>query len=359
MKQNRMARVLEGMAQMGLDQLLVPSTDSVYYLTGLWIDPGERLMALCLNQQGDATLYVNRMFAANAVEGMRLIEFDDGDDSLKILAGGLNAGTLGVDKFWPSQFSIGLNKLRRDITLEVGSKPVDDARMCKDAQELDALRRSSRINDAAVGALRTSLVAGDTELGVGRRFVEIGTGLGAQGSSFRPLVCFGANAAGPHHNPGNAVIAPGDAVILDLGLNVDHAMSDMTRTVFFGSATDEQKKVYDVVLRANAAGKAAVRPGIALRDIDRAARSVIEEAGYGAYFLHRTGHGIGLAVHEPPDVSTSSEAVAQPGMVFSIEPGIYLSGRFGVRIEDLVAVTEDGCEVLNHLDREPLIIGKA
>lgn len=136
-----------------------------------------------------------------------------------------------------------------------------------------------------------------------------------------------------------------------MGLNLNHAMSDMTRTVFFSQASDEQKRVYDLVCTANQAARKAVRPGVPLSEVDRAARSVIEQAGYGAQFIHRTGHGIGLSVHEPPDVSAVNPLVCQPGMVFSIEPGVYLPGRFGVRVEDLVAVTEDGCETLNALDR--------
>ncbi len=145
-------------------------------------------------------------------------------------------------------------------------------------------------------------------------------------------------------------------MILDVGLNLDHALSDMTRTVFFGSATDEQKAVYEIVREANAAGKAKVAPGVPLSEIDRAARSVIERAGYGEHFLHRTGHGLGLEVHEPPDVSAASPYVAQPGMVFSVEPGVYLPGKFGVRVEDLVLVTGDGCECLNELDRDFLVV---
>ena len=120
--------------------------------------------------------------------------------------------------------------------------------------------------------------------------------------------------------------------------------------MFFGAPTDEMKRVYELVRRANLAGKAAVKPGARLCDVDHAARQVIEEAGYGEYFIHRTGHGIGLEVHEPPDVSAVCERVLEPGMIFSIEPGIYLSGKFGVRIEDLVTVTQDGCEVLNQLE---------
>ena len=148
------------------------------------------------------------------------------------------------------------------------------------------------------------------------------------------------------------MLKEGDAVILDVGLTWQSYCSDMTRTVFLGKATDEQKRVYDLVRAANAAGRAAVRPGVAMRDIDWAARKVIEDAGYGPYFIHRTGHGIGLEVHEYPDVSASSDAVAKPGMIFSVEPGIYLPGKFGVRVEDLVAVTEDGCETLNKTSRE-------
>ena len=141
-----------------------------------------------------------------------------------------------------------------------------------------------------------------------------------------------------------------------MGLAWQSYASDMTRSVFFGEASDEQKRVYDLVCAANAAGRAAVRPGVPLKEFDRAARKVIEDAGYGKYFIHRTGHGIGLQVHEPPDVSSVSETIARPGMVFSIEPGVYLPGRFGVRVEDLVTVTEDGGETLNALPRDFTIV---
>lgn len=356
MKVSRLNRVLANMEKEGLCQILVTSTESIYYLTGLWIAPGERMLALRVAPDG-CRLYVNRMFALGEQAGdLPLAEFDDGDDPIALLAEGVSAGKLGVDKAWPSQFSIRLMEQRPDVRLAVGSAPVDRARMLKDEEELRAMRAASRLNDEVVGYLPATLRAGDTELAVGRRYEARAEERGAQGPSFAPLVCFGKNCAEPHHETGPAVLKPGDAVILDLGLTLQHACSDMTRTVFFLSATDEQKRVYDIVRAANRAGKDATRPGARLSDIDRAARRVIEEAGYGRYFLHRTGHGIGLQVHEPPDVSVSSDAVARPGMTFSIEPGIYLADRFGVRVEDLVAVTEDGCEVLNHLDRELRVI---
>lgn len=356
MKQERMERVRRGMEALGLDQILVTQPESVYYLTGLFVNPGERMLALLIGKDGCA-LFVNRMFALSPLAGdLPLCEFDDTDDPVALLADHLSPGKLGVDKDWPSRFTIGLMNARRDLQPVVGSRPVDEARMLKDAEELEAMRLSSRMNDKVTNMLMHSLREGERETDVGRRYTDFAVAEGAAGFSFTPLICFGAGCAEPHHATGSDCLKKGDAVILDVGLQKDHYMSDMTRTVFFGSVTDEQKKVYEIVKRANAAGKAAVKPGVLLSDIDRAARKVIEDAGYGPYFLHRTGHGIGLSVHEPPDVSATNPVVARPGMTFSIEPGIYLAGKFGVRVEDLVAVTQDGCEVLNALDRELTVI---
>ncbi len=357
MNKGRIERVIGNMGELGVSQLLVSSLESVYYLTGLWVPQGERLLALKIDADGRLQLFVNRMFALFGKQGgAELIEFDDVDDSVSVLASQLKPGKIGVEKTWPSQFLIRLLMARPDVLPVLGSPAIDRARMCKDAQEIQALRKSSRLNDEATQAVRASLRLGDTESLVARRYADQAVALGGDGNSFTPLVCFGANTAEPHHHTDGTPLRSGDAVILDVGLDLGHAMSDMTRTVFFGSVTDEQKKVYDTVLRANLAAKAAIRPGVPLRDIDRAARGLIEDAGFGPYFLHRTGHGIGIEVHEPPDVSSVTDAVAQPGMVFSIEPGIYLPGRFGVRIEDLVLVTEDGAEVLNELDRELMVV---
>ena len=174
--------------------------------------------------------------------------------------------------------------------------------------------------------------------------------------AFDPLICFGENGAFPHHETGDSKLKPGDSVIIDTGHRWGMYCSDMTRTVFFKSCTDEQRNVYDIVNKANRAGESIARPGIALRDVDAAARNVIIGAGYGEFFTHRTGHGIGIDVHEPPDVAATNSQLAEVGMVFSVEPGIYLPGKFGVRIEDLVAMTEDGCEVLNHHTHDLIIV---
>jgi len=356
MNHSRISRVIENMNACGLEQILVTGTPSVYYLTGNWVNPGERMLALYLNANGDTTLYANRLFALNGNTDCKLVEFDDTEDPIAMLASQVKPGMIGIDKVWPSQFTIRLMQAMPGITPVLGSAPVDDARMCKDAEEVDLMRKSSRMNDEAIQMTMKNICEGMTELELQDAYIKNAKAVGSDGGSFHPITCFGANCAEPHHDNDDTRLKRGDAVILDVGLMYKRYCSDMTRTVFFGSADDEQKKVYDIVRRANEAGRAAVRPGVPMCEFDRAARKVIEDAGYGKYFIHRTGHGIGLEVHEHPDNSATSQIIAKPGMCFSVEPGVYLPGKFGVRIEDLVVVTEDGVETLNALDHDLRII---
>ena len=353
---DRIRRVIGHMAENGLGQILVSAPASLEYLAGVRVAPGERLCALLLRDDGEATLYANRLFALEQGEGYRLVEYDDTEDPIACLASGVRAGKLGVDKVWPSGFAVRLMEARPDVRLALGSAPVDRARMQKDAQEIEKMRLSSLANDRVLEKTLRALVRGETEEDVGARYLANARAEGASGCSFEPLICFGPNAAEPHHETGLARLQTGDAAILDVGLLLNGYCSDMTRTCFIGSMSDEQKKIYDLVREANAAGRAEAAPGVPLSEIDRAARDVIAKAGYGEYFLHRTGHGIGLEVHEPPDVSATSEQIALPGMCFSVEPGIYLKGKIGVRVEDLVAITEDGAVTLNEMTREPIII---
>jgi len=179
--------------------------------------------------------------------------------------------------------------------------------------------------------------------------------LGSERVSFT-LIAFGGNAARPHHAVGERRLMRGDCVLADIGASLGGYQSDITRMAFFGEPPSEFRKVYRVVLEANEAGRAAAGPGFPLGDIDRAARTFIEKAGYGERFIHRTGHGIGLDVHEAPWVTAGNEMPAEEGMVFSVEPGVYLPGRFGVRVEDIVAITESGASVLTGFPRELAII---
>ena len=355
MNQSRINRIVENMQKENLSQILVTNPPSIYYLTGRWIVPGERMVALLIRSDGTATLFANRLFALQGNISTPLVEYDDIEDSVEILASALAPGRIGIDKFWPSQFTIRLMAARSDVTPVLGSKPVDEARMLKDAEELDLLRIASRKNDEVLAKTIAGIRPGMTENDVANLYRANAKACGT-GESFDSLICFGPNCAEPHHATDDTPLQPGDAIICDVGVLWQSYCADMTRTVFFGSATDEQKRVYEIVAKANAAGRAAVRPGVPMKEFDLAARKVIEDAGYGKYFIHRTGHGIGLEVHEHPDNSATSEVIARPGMVFSVEPGVYLPGKFGVRVEDLVAVTEDGVETLNDLTRDFRVI---
>ena len=272
-------RVVELMKRDGLPCILVSATESVYYLTGRWISPGERMLALTITDRGDVRLFANRLFMQQAAPDLPLTEYDDTEDCVSVLADALpeHIGALGIDKRWPSHFLIRLMEKRPDIQMKLGSAPVDDARMCKDADELSAMRESSRLNDEVLKKLMSTVRAGETERQLAERYVEIARSMGAAGYSFQPLVCFGANCAEPHHDSDDTPLKEGDSIIFDVGLDLNHAMSDMTRTMFFGEATDEMKRVYELVRRANLAGKAAVKPGARLCDVDNAARRVIED----------------------------------------------------------------------------------
>ena len=351
MNTRRIARVLEGMRAHGLSQILVTSPANVFYLTGVWCEPFERMLALHVREDGTMRLYANKMFALNGLTDVPMVEYEDTDDCIAVLAPDMAPGRLGIDKTWHSHFTIRLMNQRPDVIPALGSAPLDEARIIKDEEELELMRVSSRKNVEDCARLAAALHEGVTEKAMQSLYNEIALELGASGPSFTPLICFGANGAEPHHDSDMTRLSPGDTVIMDVGLIWKHYCSDMTRTVQFGPVSDEQKRVHDIVTRANRAGIAMCRPGVRMKDIDRAARAVIEDAGYGPFFTHRTGHGIGLDEHEFPDVSSVSEVVARPGMIFSVEPGIYLPGKFGVRVEDLVAITEDGCEVLTGEER--------
>ena len=350
MNTSRIEKVIQNMHARGLKQLIVTSPANVFYLTGVWCEPFERMLALHVKDDGTLKLYANRMFALNGLTDVPMVEYEDTDDCISILAPDIMPGKVGIDKTWHSHFTIRLMEARPDIVPALGSAPLDEARLCKDAEELELMRVSSQKNVEVCARIAAALQEGVTEKDIQALYNKIALELGASGPSFTPLICFGPNGAEPHHDSDQTRLRQGDTVIMDVGLIWKYYCSDMTRTVQFGEVSDEQKRVHDLVTRANRAGIAACRPGVKMKDIDRAARKVIEDAGYGPYFNHRTGHGIGLDEHEFPDVSAVSEVEAKPGMIFSVEPGIYLPGKFGVRVEDLVAITEDGCEVLTGSD---------
>lgn len=351
----RAARVMAASAERGLSQLLVTDPLSIYYLTGVTTEPGERFFGLLMADGAEPVLFVNELFPLEHPEGCRFVSFTDADDVPALLARYIDAErVLGVDKNMPARFLVPLMESGAVAQVALGSFAVDGARAIKDAREQELMRRASAINDACMAEFAALVREGVTEREVADQLLGIYRAHGAEDHSFPPIVSFGANAANPHHTPDDTRLEEGDVVLFDVGCRLPEGYcSDMTRTFFWGKPSEESVRIYDIVRAANEAAEALIRPGVRFCDIDAAARRVIADAGYGPCFTHRLGHQIGLDEHEPGDVSATHDEPVQPGMIFSIEPGIYLAGNTGVRIEDLVLVTEDGCEVLNRFSHEP------
>ena len=354
---NRLNRVIEGMKEQNLKQMLVSSAASIFYLTGKWIDCGERMIALYINVDGTTKMFINELFPINEDLGVELKWHSDVDNPVDDILSVVDKNeALGVDKNWPCHFLISLMEKSAAKSYVNGSPILDRVRMIKDENEKNLMRKASKLNDQAIDKVIKFLSMDKSEKTVASEVGNIFADMGTQGNSFPPIIGYGPNGADPHHECDGSLPKSGDTVIIDMGCRNEYYCSDMTRTVFLGEPTEEGKKVYNLVLEANKAGIAAVKPGARFCDVDKAARDVIEKAGYGKYFTHRTGHSIGIEVHDFGDVSSANTEVLRPGMIFSVEPGIYLSGNLGVRIEDLVMVTEDGCEVLNAYPKDMIII---
>ena len=359
----RATRVMDNLERMGMRQVLIADPMSIWYLTGYWNVPYERFYGLYLARSAktgdiEATMFCNRLFPDATSTGARVVTFDDTESPIPLVAAVTRHDEpLGVDKVLAARWLLPLMEARVASEFRLGSPAVDGTRSIKDAHELDLMRAASTTNDQAMAWLRSQLHEGVTEHEIASGLLAEYRRLGAQDHSFTPIVSFGANAADPHHEPDGTRLHVGDVVLFDVGCKRDSYCSDMTRTFFFGAQPDERdREVYETVRRANEAAEAIVKPGVTFAEIDLTARRIIEDAGYGEYFTHRLGHQIGLEEHEPGDVSSTHDEPVRPGQCFSIEPGIYLPGEMGVRIEDLVIVTEDGCEVMNAYPKQLTVI---
>lgn len=241
--------------------------------------------------------------------------------------------------------------------LEPMGRLLSSLREVKTPREVDCCVAAQRIAERALAEVLNDIRAGVTEKHLAARLTYYMLDYGGEAMSFEPIVVSGAKSSMPHGVPSDKPLEAGDFVTMDFGCTVEGYCSDMTRTVAVGYATDEMRRVYDVVLEAQRAGIAAARPGVSGREVDRAARAVIEQAGYGACFGHSFGHGIGLDIHETPVAAPNNTALLAAGNIISAEPGIYLPGKFGVRIEDMLCITPDGCRNLTNAPKELVICG--
>jgi Xaa-Pro aminopeptidase/diacylglycerol kinase family enzyme len=358
--ETRRERLAAELAEDRLAAVVVAPSPDLVYLTGYGPMPLERLTALVIRPDGAAVLVVpalERQLALDSAAGQTLetnqvVGWRDGDDPYDLVASILpREGRVAIgDRIWASHV-LALQRTAPALAFEPASRIIGRLRAVKDPDELGALRRAGRGADEAFRQICGTRFLGRREEEIAEDLAALLLEHGHSRADFT-IVASGPNAASPHHEPSGRTIYPKDVVVMDFGGEVGGYFSDTTRTVVVGEAPAGFEEVYRLVQEAQDAAVRTVRPGVTAQEVDRAARRIIDTAGYGERFFHRTGHGIGLEVHEPPYIIEGNETVLTPGMTFSVEPGVYLEGRFGVRIEDIVAVTADGVERLNRSSRE-------
>ena len=356
-RKERILLLAEELIKRDIDALYIGPSADLEYIGGFSSLPDERMRGLMVAKDGSCFALTPLLYREEMMNAFGDVPFysqwDDhegfaaafkhGCEKLGIAGGKIafNDGVRAVD-----MLAVADAACLRPVS---GQDMLAGMRSRKDDEELFNLRRASEIIDAVVERLYSFIRPGMKEREVIRAVPEFIEELGGEGESFSPIVASGPNASMPHYCGGDRVIREHEPVIVDIGCRYRSYCSDTTRTFFIGEPTAEMRDIYEIVRLAQAAGEAAVLPGATGEDVDRAARKVISDSGFGKYFFNRVGHGVGVAVHESPYIIEGNKAVLEPGNVFSIEPGIYIAGRFGIRIENLVAVKPDGtAETLNH-----------
>ncbi len=360
----RRERLAAEAAEERLEAVIVTPSPDLVYLTGYGPMLLERATLLVIRPDGDALLVVpelERPLALASPLGQTMssdyiIGWRDGEDPYGMVSRTLpQQGRIAVgDRMWASHV-LALQRAAPGLAFEPASPIIGRLRAVKDPDELAALRRAGRGADETFRQICGARFLGRREEEVAADLADLLLQHGHSRADFT-IVASGPNAASPHHEPGGRTILPRDVVVMDFGGELGGYFSDTTRTVVVGEPPEGFPEVYRLVQEAQDAAVQAVRPGVVAQDVDRAARRIIDDGGYGERFFHRTGHGIGLEVHEPPYIIEGNRTMLTPGMTFSVEPGIYLEGKFGVRIEDIVAVTADGVERLNRSTRELQIV---
>ncbi|MGT2924878.1 M24 family metallopeptidase [Streptococcus caviae] len=352
---HRVQKVEAALADAGCDAVLVTNLKNIYYLTGFW--GTQATVFISKSRRLFLTDARYSLIAKNVVKGcFDIIETRDSLTEIAKMIAGDKLTAIGFD----DQVSYRCFKSLENVFAGYHLRPMADfieaIRMIKDADEIKAIRRACQISDQAFLDVLDFIKPGQTtELEVADFLDFRMRQYGASGVSFETIAASGYRSAMPHGVASDKVIQRGEMLTLDFGCYYNHYVSDMTRTVHIGQASDQEREVYEIVLRSNQALIASAKAGVTYRAYDQIAREVIDAAGYGAYFTHGIGHGIGLDIHELPYFGKSDDTI-KAGMVLTDEPGIYLEDRFGVRIEDDLLITEDGCEVLTSAPKELIVL---
>ncbi len=345
-----------------MDAILIAPSEEMEFIMGHNTHMCERFQALIIKRDG-SYFYICNLLTVGEIQDVlgpdvKVYGWFDGDeftDTVKLAfeENDLVNKTIGVNS---TERAFLILQIMDSIDVKfVNGKPIlEEMRMIKDTEEINSLRMAARITDESYEELLNFIKPGIKEIDISNKMNEIFKTKGAD-EGFT-MVCSGPNSSYPHYAGNQRVIQEKDVIVLDWGCKYNNMCSDMSRTVFVGGITDEERKIYEIVLRSQLAGEAAAVEGAYIPDIDKAARGIIEDEGYGEYFFTRLGHGIGYSVHEAPDIKASNKRNLEQGMVFSIEPGIYIAGKVGMRIENIVAITENGTEILNKASNEIKII---
>ncbi|MBU6947840.1 M24 family metallopeptidase [Staphylococcus haemolyticus] len=326
---------------------------NVFYFTGYRSEPHERLFALLITANGDQTLYCPKMEVEEVknspFEG-KIIGYLDTENPFEI-------DPLSFNKLLIESEHLTV-KRQRELTQNFGvehygdiDQIIKELRNIKNESEIENIREAAKLADKCIEIGTEFLKVGVTEREVVNHIENEIKKFGVSEMSFDTMVLFGDHAASPHGTPGERKLVKDEYVLFDLGVIYNHYCSDMTRTVKFGTPSEEAQTIYNIVLEAETNAIEAIKAGVPLQEIDKIARDIISDAGYGDYFPHRLGHGLGLEEHEYQDVSSTNSNLLEAGMVITIEPGIYVPNVAGVRIEDDILVTENGYEILTHYDK--------
>lgn len=361
----RLVKLQTWMKENGIEVSFLTSSENVFYLSGYYTNPHERLLALAVFQEEEPFLVCPAMEIHDAKRtgwSYETIGYSDIENPWDMILNSINKRIKGVSKVAIEKEHMNveryeqLSRLFPKASFVSAEEKLRMLRMIKDAKELKIIEEACALADYAVEFGANEIKEGKTELEILNALEYALKQKGVTEMSFSTMVLTGVNAASPHGNPGETKIQKGDLVLFDLGVVVDRYCSDITRTVAYGDINDKQKEIYDTVLKAQLAAIEASKPGVSAAEVDLTARRIIADAGYGDYFPHRLGHGLGISVHEYPSLTETNDLIIEEGMVYTIEPGIYVPNVAGVRIEDDLFITADGAKILTKFPKELQVI---
>ncbi len=356
MREDRIDKIVDGMRNNKMDYMIISDPSTIFYLCGKFVEPGSRMLVMLINSSSNYRFFINALQTDYANISDYIDWYTDTDDPINLLAKEIKTGSkVGVDKNWPARFLISLIE-RVNAKFMLSANIIDHVRMIKDQGEIKAMMETCDINQKIMSQMFTYLEEGISELEHRKKLHELYCTYGADGYNITPIVAYGKSCGSAHHKSGDNTLKSGDCVMIDTGARLNGYRSDMTRTVFYKSCSDKLREIYSIVYEAQMTSMYAVKAGMRFCDIDKIGRDIITKAGYGEYFTHRIGHNIGIDGHEFPDVGCANEMEILPGMCFSVEPGIYIPGFGGVRIEDIVVVTDNGFTCMYDYTKELQII---